>query len=237
MKKFIKPYKKEFDYSYTSGASVTIELLETRPDLVECIYIHSSFNRPDEVIKLCNRHGIPYIFNDSMFKRINQKENSYVLGIFRKFTSRIDPGATHVVLVNPADMGNLGTIIRTLTGFGINDLAIITPSADIWNPKTIRASMGSFFHMNFRHYDDINDYTGAFPEHRVYTFMTDGEVELCPGIFPERQPVSLVFGNEATGLGERFRHMGTGIKIPQSMSVDSLNLSVAVAVGVFAYKL
>ena len=43
-------------------------------------------------------------------------------------------------------MGNLGTIIRTIAGLGINDLAIIEPAADIWNPKTLRATMGALFH-------------------------------------------------------------------------------------------
>ena len=237
MKKNIKPYKKDFDYSYTSGASITVELLKTNPDLVETVYIHSNFNQPDKIMRLCAQNGIACICDDAVFKRVNQKENLYVLGIFRKFSSMIAANASHVVLVNPGDMGNLGTIIRTLAGFNIHNLAIITPAADIWNPKTIRASMGSFFHMNFQHYESIDKYLEAFPKHKIYTFMLDGELELYPGNIPRQQLFSLIFGNEATGLSEHFRHIGTSIKIPQSRLVDSLNLSVSVAVGVYLFTL
>ncbi|MDR1629951.1 MAG: hypothetical protein LBS36_07040, partial [Oscillospiraceae bacterium] len=54
----------------------------------------------------------------------------------------------------------------------------------------------------------------------------------------QKQPCySLVFGNEATGLPPCFRNFGTSVKIPQSALVDSLNLSVAVGVGVYVFTL
>ena len=237
MKNIIKPYKKDFDYSYTSGAAITIELLKTNPGLLETVYIHSDFKQPDNIMKLCAQSGITCIYNDAVFRKVNQKENSYVLGVFKKFSSMITENASHVVLVNPSDMGNLGTIIRTLAGFNINNLAIITPAADIWNPKTIRASMGSVFHINFQHYKSIDKYLEAFPNHHIYTFMLDGELELYPENISKQQFFSLVFGNEATGLSENYRHIGTSIKIPQSKMIDSLNLSVAVAIGVYLFTL
>jgi TrmH family RNA methyltransferase len=236
MKNYIKPYKKDSDYSYTSGASVTIELLKARPELVDHIYIHSNFNRPDQVINLCNYNEIEYTINDAVFRRINQKENTYVLGVFKKYQSTIFDKTSHVVLVNPSDMGNLGTIIRTLVGFDLHDLVIITPAADIWNPKTIRASMGSLFHIRFRHYENIAEYLKTFSNHNVYTFLSDGEFELHNGVFLKQKPFSLVFGNEATGLDDCFKSIGTNVRIPQSMLIDSLNLSIAVAVGVYFFK-
>jgi len=235
MKNIVKPYKKEFDYSYTSGASVTIELLKTKPELVEAVYIHTSFNQPDKIESLCARSNVPCCINDTMFKKINQKENSYVLGIFKKTASKIAKNESNVVLVNPADMGNLGTVIRTLVGFNIKNLVIINPAADIWNPKTIRASMGSFFHINFQHYECIDDYLKAFPNHQKFTFMLSGEMELYPGNIPKPQLFSLIFGNEATGLDENYKIIGTAIKIPQAATIDSLNLGVAVAVGVYLF--
>ena len=56
--------------------------------------------------------------------------------------------APHVVLVNPADMGNLGTVARTMAGFGFGELAVVTPAADVFHPKTVRASMGALFRLN-----------------------------------------------------------------------------------------
>jgi len=235
MKKIVKPYKKDFDYSYTSGASVTVELLKTNPGSVESVYIHSAFTQPEKIESICSANRIPCILCDSVFKRINQKENTYVLGVFKKTKSKIAAGEPHVILVNPADMGNLGTIIRTLAGFDICNLGIINPAADIWNPKTIRASMGSIFHMNFQHFDDIEEYLKAFPKHHKYTFMLDADLELYPGTIARPPLFSLIFGNEATGLDGAYKDIGTAVKIPQSMLIDSLNLSIAVAVGVFSF--
>ena len=53
--------------------------------------------------------------------------------------------ANHVVLVNPGDMGNMGTIIRTMLGFNYSNLAIIKPGVDVFDPRVIRASMGALF--------------------------------------------------------------------------------------------
>ena len=49
-------------------------------------------------------------------------------------------------------MGNLGTIMRTMVGFGMEDLAIIRPGVDAYDPKVIRASMGSIFHLRFAYF-------------------------------------------------------------------------------------
>ena len=60
--------------------------------------------------------------------------------------------------MNPSDMGNMGTIIRTGIGFGIRNLAIVEPAVDVFNPRVVRASMGSLFQMNFRYYDSFETY-------------------------------------------------------------------------------
>lgn len=237
MKSNLKPYKKDFSYSYTSGAYATIELVNTKPELLEMVYIHSHFSKTGELEHLCARNKIDVVHNDKVFQRINQKENSYVLGVFQKYEAIICSDSSHVVLVNPSDMGNLGTIIRTLTGFGVNNLAIVTPAADIWNPKTIRASMGAVFHLQFQHFNGIGQYMEQFPKHHLYPFMLDGKLELKPENICKKQPYSLVFGNEASGLDDSFEDLGTSIRIPQSGLVDSLNLSIAVAVGAYVFTL
>jgi len=237
MKLVLGPYKSECDYSYTSGAYATIELIKTRPRDVRAVYLHSKLREPEPIRSLCAGHGIPVFCDDRVFARVNPKENTYVLGVFGKYTPGLPEDAPHVVLVNPADMGNLGTIVRTLVGLDLRGLAIITPAADIWNPKTVRASMGAVFHIEFEHFESFDAYLAAFPEHWAFPFMLDGELALRPGMIPRRRLFSLVFGNEAGGLDERFRRIGTSVKIPQSPRVDSLNLSAAVAIGAYVFTL
>ena len=93
------------------------------------------------------------------------------MGLFRKYETDFDGAKSHLVLVNPSNMGNLGTIIRTSIGFGINNLAIIRPAVDIYDPKCIRSSMGAFFELNFKYFDSFNDYLNYASLREIFPFM------------------------------------------------------------------
>ena len=236
MKEIIKPYKKDFLYSYAAGAYVTIELLLARPNHVEKVIIHPDYKDAEHLLLLCREKSITVQWNERVFKKINQKENTYVLGQFTKYPCNLSFDAPHIVMVNPSDMGNLGTIIRTMAGFNINNLAIITPAADIWHPKTIRASMGALFRIEVEQFTSFEEYRRRYRLHKLYPFMLDGKRRLTLENCPRGDSrYSLVFGNEAAGLPEEFCHIGMSIKLPQTEMVDSLNLSVAVGVGAFLF--
>ena len=161
--KILKAYKREHAHSYASGAYATMELLKNNPGIVEAVYIHSKYTGKEDIGKLCRDNDVPVLYNDRAFERINQKENSYVLGVFCKYTCRLLPDRPHIVLVNPGDMGNLGTIIRTMAGMNIPDLAVIEPAADIFHPKTVRASMGSLFHIRSQCFQSFEAYRRHSP--------------------------------------------------------------------------
>jgi len=231
----VKPYKKEHGTSYTSGAYATLELLEARPELVRKVFLHSACAHSHQLLEKCGEHNLPAVWSDEAFRRVNQKENAYVLGIFDKYTSALRPDKAHVVLVHPADMGNLGTILRTAVGLNLSDLAVIAPAADIFHPKTVRASMGALFRLRFAVFGSFADYRAAYPDHAAYPFMLDGQ-ELPEVLRRAAGPLfALIFGNEATGLPGEFASVGTAVKIPQSPLVDSLNVSVAVGIGAYAF--
>jgi len=162
------------------------------------------------------------------------KENIYVVGIFNKYEASIHIAQPHIVLIHPRNMGNLGTVIRTADGFNIKNIAIIGPAADIFNPKTLRASMGSLFSINFQYFDSFLDYQTKFSSHELYPFMLKGALPLEECVRDSSFLFSLIFGNESAGLPDEFSQIGKPIKIPQSITVDSLNLSIAV--GVAGYR-
>lgn len=84
----------------------------------------------------------------------------------------------HVVLVNPGDMGNMGTIMRTMLGFNYYNLAIIRPGVDVFDPRVLRASMGAMFHLNIEYFDSFEDYLKRFPSHDIYTLMLKGATNI-----------------------------------------------------------
>ena len=231
----IKPYKKDSDYSYTLGAFPTYELIKARPKQVRKVLVDTSFTDKDNLIQLCNELHIPTEFNNKLITKLSDKENCYVAGIFDKYSCTLQAEKPHIILVNPSNMGNLGTILRTAVGFGIYDIAIILPGADIYNPKTVRSSMGALFKLNFCLYESFEEYRKAYLNHDVFTFMLNGENTLTLQDCPKTELYSLVFGNEATGLDDSFLKEGTSIFIPQSVDVDSLNLTIAVGIGAYVF--
>lgn len=256
----IKSYKKDAEYSYTLGAFPTFELLDAMPECVETVLVHSTFTDREKLEKKCadiagskdiaakrKALGLPVLIeiqeNNKLIAKLSDKENVYVIGVFRKFGQKLDPARPHVVLVNPSNMGNLGTIIRTACGFGIYDMAIIEPAADAFNPKTVRASMGSLFRIRHESFDNFEEYMDRFectPDRQedgrqIFTFMLNGEKPLTVSDCPKPRLYSLVFGNEATGLPNEFLSYGTSIIIPQTEFVDSLNLTIAAGIGMYMF--
>lgn len=231
----IKPYKKSFDYSYTLGAFPTIELIKGHAEIVKAVYLHSSFTDREAILQLCKKNQIPVLENDKLFHKISDKENCFVIGVFSKYEDHLNSDKPHIVLVNPSNMGNLGTIIRTAVGMGIYDIALITPCADLFHPKTIRSSMGAVFKIRHQHFASFHEYRKNNMKHDVYTFMLNGSKTLEIQNCPKSQLFSLVFGNEATGLDDSFLEVGTSILIPQSPDVDSLNITIAVGIASFLF--
>ncbi len=229
----LKPYNKKLDISYSIGVSPTIELLEQRPkDVIRVVLSPKGTQNKGitKILDICNKLHIPFESDQRSTERLSGSENTYAIGAFRKYESKLNQDKNHVVLVNPSDMGNLGTICRTMLAFDITDLAIIKPGVDIFDPKVIRSSMGSVFSINFEYFSSFEEYKTKF-KHNVYSFMSDGNTLLDKAVFTN--PYSLVFGNEGEGLDQKYKELGESIKIPQSSKVDSFNLSVAVGIVLY----
>lgn len=231
----LKKYDKKFDYSYTFGAYPTIDLLKLNINKVIEVVIdpdHQNDVGILTIIELCKQNNIPINFSKSVIQKIAFKENTYVVGVFNKYSSKLQKDKNHIVLVNPSNTGNLGTIIRTMIGFEINNLAIITPAVDIFDPKVLRSTMGAFFSLNFEFFTSIEDYQKLY-QNKLYSFMLDGSEELSQVKFVE--PYSLIFGNEGAGLDLKYSHIAQPVFIKHSNAIDSLNLSVCV--GLTLYEL
>ncbi|MEE3392955.1 MAG: TrmH family RNA methyltransferase [Lachnospiraceae bacterium] len=251
----VKKYKKDMDVSYSLGITLTIELLKFRPQDAVHVYVHSTFKHNDtyeKLEKLCADNNIPIDQSDKPFNILSQKENCYVIGEFKKFSCTLDPDQSHIVLVNPSNAGNIGTIMRSALGFDLNNIAIIRPAVDIFDPKAVRASMGSLFSTNVQYFDTFDDYFRIYGSGRdFFPFMLKAKIRL-PEIHDKRlylqneeisesgtdtnaggRKFSLVFGNEATGLPDEYLKLGTPVIIPISRAIDSLNLPIAASIAMY----
>lgn len=233
----IKSYKKGFEYSYTFGMFPTVELIQSKPDKVIKILVSSSYKSESntDIFEICRKYNIKAEVNDKAIRRLSDKENNFVVGVFSKYECELNANSSHIVLVNPSNMGNMGTIIRTLTGFGLSDLAIISPGVDVFDPKVIRSSMGSLFKINFKYFDSFDIYKEQFNKRKIYTFMLDGAISLKDVKHDKNELFSLVFGNEATGLDSSFSKVGTSVLIKHTDRIDSLNLTIAAGIAMYHF--
>lgn len=230
----LKKYQKKFEYSYAFGTYPTIDLIKYQREHLLKVLVkskHDDSEGVNEVIDLCKQYGIPLEVQDRAIEKIAFKENTYVVGVFEKYKSTLDVKSNHLVLVEPRNMGNVGTIIRTMLGFDFKDLAIIKPAADIFDPSVVRSTMGAVFQINFEYFDTIEEYINIYGNRNIYTFMLDGATDIRKVEFKE--PYSMIQGNESKGLPSQYKELGQSIYIPNSDNVDSLNLSVATAIGLW----
>lgn len=229
-----KRYHKEDSVSYTLGITVTFELLLSKASYVNKVYVHSAMKQGatlNKLLSVCKNAKIDIVYTDKIFNVLSKKENCYVIGEFRKFSSGLDNSKSHIVLVNPSDAGNMGTILRSALGFGLNQIAVIRKAVDIFDPKTIRASMGAVFSSKYEYFDSFDEYLVKYGYRELYPFMLDAKIslhDLKPG-----EKFSLIFGNEASGLPKEFSSVGTSVVIPHSSGIDSLNLPIAASIAMY----
>ena len=232
----LRRYKKEFGHSYSFGVFPTLELLTHRPGNVRQVVAHSKGARSSgwsKLAALCAAHAVPFVVDDRAVERLSHKGNVYVFGVFDKYDAPLSATANHLLLVHPSDQGNLGTVARTLLAFGVEDVALIAPAVDIFNPHVVRASMGATFALRFGYFDHIEAYRTKFdqPDRTLYPFMLGAPTPLGEVTF--HHPHTLVFGPEGAGLSAEYAEVGVPVMIPQSPLVESLNLAVAVAVALY----
>ena len=231
-------YKRESSYSYTLGATLTYELLKTHPELIQRVFLRPNIkhgNDLEQIIAALKQHHIEIIESTKAFNILNAKSNCLLIAEFQKPDTQLDYSTDnpHIVLVNPSDAGNLGTIMRSAVGFGYQNLAIILPGVDPYGPKTIRASMGAVFHLNIQTFESFQAYQNPFTTRTYYAFMLDSAAKHLTDVNPISKNYSLIFGNEASGLPSEFATFTTPIFIPQNQKIDSLNLSVAASIAMF----
>jgi len=141
-----------------------------------------------------------------------------------------------VVLADVRDPGNAGTVLRTADASGVSSVIFSGESVDPYNPKTVRATAGSLFHVPFSVPADSDP--GAVASslagrgyRTLATVVREGEDYTA---LDWTVPTALFLGNEAAGLGpEILASIGGAVAIPMEGRAESLNVGVACAVLCF----
>ncbi|MCI9141994.1 MAG: RNA methyltransferase [Lachnospiraceae bacterium] len=140
------------------------------------------------------------------------------------------PKPVFVVLENLQDPGNLGTVMRTGEGAGITGIIMNTGTVDIYNPKTIRATMGSVYRVPFVYEEDLCGTVRLLRERGIRTYAAHLGGEKAYDRFSYREGTAFLIGNEGRGLSpELAAEADNFLKIPMEGRVESLNAAVSAA--------
>lgn len=135
-----------------------------------------------------------------------------------------------IVLENLQDPGNLGTILRTGEGAGITGIIMNQGTVDVYNPKTIRATMGSVYRVPFVYEDDLRETVKSLRDKGVRSYAAHLAGEKSYDELSYQEGTAFLIGNEGNGLSEGLSALADGfLRIPMKGRVESLNASVAAA--------
>lgn len=133
-----------------------------------------------------------------------------------------------MILENLQDPGNLGTIIRTGEGAGVTGVIMTAKTVDIFNPKVIRATMGSVFRVPFLYVEDMEDTLKKLKEKGIRTYAAHLAGREYYDSFSFTGGTAFLIGNEGNGLEKKTADLTDSyLKIPMEGKVESLNAAIA----------
>lgn len=142
---------------------------------------------------------------------------------------------TLAICADVRDPGNAGTIIRTADAVGAAGVVLAGNSVDPYNPKTVRATVGSLFHLPVALASDVAATIAAVQAAGYTVLAADGGGELSLADAPLTGRIAWLFGNEAWGLPAEIAALADHrVSIPIHGRAESLNLSTAAAVCLYA---
>lgn len=194
-----------------------------------------------------NGLSVEIVADDVFDKMSDTKTPQGILCLVRQFHYDIDAllagiknkeHALFILLEDLQDPGNLGTVFRTGEGAGVDGIIMSNRTVDIYNPKTIRSTMGSVYRVPFLYTDDLSGTIRVLQQHgiRVYAAHLGGA-----GYYDEydyRSGTAFLVGNEGNGLREETVGCADEcLRIPMEGSVESLNAAVASSILLYeAYR-
>ncbi len=182
-----------------------------------------------------------YEVADSVYEKITEERSPQGVLCVSPFLDnikigRIDGGS--VILESLQDTGNVGTVIRTAASLGACKIALTKDCADIYAPKTVRATMGALFSEKITVTEDIEGDIKRLRSNggRVFATLLDENAKKLGG-FDIHPTDSFVIGNEGNGISKSVRGCcDGGVYIPMSGRTESLNAAVAASIVMWEMK-
>ena len=213
--------------------------VEVPSDRVEKVYVSESFyNKKKDVIDFTKYRM--EILSDTVFGYVSDtKTPQGILCVVKQKKYNLQEllnvqNPHFMVLDNLQDPGNLGTIVRTAEGAGVDAVFMSKDTVDIYNPKVIRSTMGSIYRMPIVYVEDVLELLKQFKEKGIKSYAA----HLGGQNFYDQENYqggsAILIGNEGNGLRDEVSNAAdVWVKIPMLGQVESLNAAIAASIMMF----
>ncbi len=234
-----KKYRKQSGLFTAEGRKILLEILQgSRFKIEEIFLLHKSFSGFSSWLSKDIKTSI--ITKKELCRISTFKTVDFGLAVLRLPQETVCPvpaeNELFLLFDNIGNPGNLGTIIRLCDWFNIPHIICSEDSADVFSPKVIQSSMGSFNRVSV-HYTNPQLWLETLPKNiMIYGMFLNGKS--LKTVIPHR-PSVIVFGNESHGISDKIsRYITEKITIPSAKQAgaESLNVATAAAIAVYHFS-
>lgn len=246
---FIKHIKKLKDKKYRDmnkefiieGIKLIKEAIEEKTEIKQIIICDNCLDSniiPKELMYEIAKYECVYV-TENIFKIISDVNTPQgILAIIGRNAeeSQIDYTQDIIVALDDIqDPGNLGTILRTVDSIGLKQILVSKGTADSYNPKVVRSTMGAIFRIRIIECEDLENTLREVKKHKFKLVVTSLQTEKSLYDIDFEKKV-IVIGNEANGVEQKIQDLADEkIKIPMLGKTESLNASVATGIVLYEY--
>jgi len=205
--------------------------LEAPDAMIEKVYISEGFEKKGSHMDRIKKLHFE-VLSDKVFKKLSDTHTPQGLLLVMKMPEQrmmdIEDHRMYLILNRIQDPGNLGTMIRTAEAAGAAGVIMDSECADIFNPKTIRSTMGSIFRVPFQVSEDLPGTVDELKEKGVSVIAADLKGEEFYEMPQVTGSYGIMIGNEGSGLSDELcEKSDIRLRIPMSGKVNSLNAAIS----------
>ena len=210
----------------------------------ECVYVTSKIfesltdvTNPQGILAIVEKNSVKSkIKNTNNVENGEESKTSKIKEKEEQTENEIDYNQDIIVALDDIqDPGNLGTILRTVDSIGINQILVSKGTADSYNPKVVRSTMGAIFRVKIIECEDLEKTLEEIKKHKFEIVVTSLQTKNSIYDIDYKKKV-IVIGNEANGVGKGIQKIADKkVKIPMLGKTESLNASVATGVILYEY--
>ena len=223
------------------GIKIIKEAIEEKADIKQiiiCDECEKADAIPKELMYEVAKYECIYV-TEPVFKTMTDVSNPQgILAIIGKENNEQEIDYTQDIIValdDIQDPGNLGTILRTVDSIGLNQILVSKGTADTFNPKVVRSTMGAIFRVKIIECENLESTLKEVKKHKFKTVVTSLQTEKSIYDIEYNKKV-IIIGNEANGVEKNIQeNADEKIKIPMLGKTESLNASVATGIVLYEY--